>query len=113
MFSKNADEAFAGVFKNSIQETVAGIVGENPAKALLFHLNFPESADHPAEFSRKLRAVLLAGSPIIEVAIIKRLWINIGMFSVHAEEPGSFEERVVRAKELFSERQKHREVVAK
>jgi len=111
--NKVAEDGFSGVFREAIQETIQGIVGENPAKALLYHLKFPESANEPAEFARNLRAVLLAGSPMIEAAIMKQLWNNIGMFSVHANEPGSFEERVRRARELFSERQKHLEVVAR
>ena len=113
MSNKNVGEAFSGVFKESILETIQSIVGENPAKALLFHLKFPESADEPAEFARNLRAVLLAGSPMIEAAIMKQLWNNIGMFSVHTNEPGSFEQRVGRARELYAERQKHLQVVAR
>lgn len=112
MPDKHAGEGFIRVFKESVQESIQGIVGENPSKALLYYLKFPESAERPDEFVANLRAVLLAGSPVVENAIIKQLWNNIGMFSVHANEPGSFEERVERARELFSEKQNHYQVVA-
>ncbi len=54
-----------------------------------------------------------AGRPIVEVAIVKRLWDKMGLFLIHASDPGSFEERVSRARELFSERQRQRQVVAR
>lgn len=113
MLNKDAETGFDRVFRDSIRESVEGIVGEGASKALLFYLKFPESADRPGEFVANLRSILLAGSPVVEIAIMKQLWNNIGMFSVHFGEQGTFEERVARAKELYSQRQRHMEVVAK
>jgi len=48
---------------------------------------------------------------MVEVAILKRLWDKMGLFLVHASEPGSFEERVGRARGPFTERQRQRQVV--
>ena len=60
-----------------------------------------------------MREVLRAGSPMVEVAIVKRLWDKMGLILVHTSEPRSFEDRVARARVLFSERQKQRQVVAR
>jgi len=113
VFNKNQDERFIEVFKASIQETMQSLIGESPSKALLFHLKFPESAERPTEFSANLRTVLRDGSPVVENAILKRLWDKMGLFLVHASESGSFVERVGRARELYAERQKQRQVFAR
>ena len=55
MSKKNVDERFIEVFAESIHETLQDIVGESPAKALLFHLNFPESAAVHGEAEEGLR----------------------------------------------------------
>ena len=106
------ESRFTEIFKESIKETIQDIVGQSPSQALLFHLGFPGSAERPAEFDKNLRAILLAGSSMMELAIVKRLWDKMGLFLIHANEPGSFEERITRARELFSERQKQRQVFA-
>ncbi len=110
----NDDERrFLEVFKESIQETIQGIVGENPGRALLFHLKFPQSAEKPDEFGRNLRAVLLAGSPIVEVAIVKRLWDKMGLLPARSNEQSSFEESVRKARQVFGGRQVQHQVFAR
>lgn len=111
MFDRNEDERFVGVLRDSIQEAMQGIVGDQACRALLFHTGFPETVARPGEFAKNLRAILLTGSSVVEIAIIKKLWDKMGLFLVHADEPGSFEQRVARAKELFSMRQQ--QVVAR
>lgn len=105
MLDRNENERFTEILRESIQEAMQGIVGDQAARALLYHVKFPESAGKPAEFAKNLQAILLTGSPVVEIAIVKRLWDKMGLFLVHADEPGSFEQRVGRARELYSQRQ--------
>ena len=104
MSKKNVDERFIEVFAESIHETLQDIVGESPAQALLFHLNFPESAKRSDEFAMNLRGLLRDGSPVVETAMVKRLWSNLGLVPVRMSD--SFVDRIRRARELFEEKQK-------
>jgi hypothetical protein len=103
---KNVDERFIEVFAESIQETLRDIVGESPAHALLFHLNFPESAARSDEFATNLRMLLRDGSSVIENAIVKRLWDKLGLVPAQMSDSASFVERIRRARQAFEERQK-------
>ena len=106
MSKKNVDERFIEVFAESIHETLQDIVGESPAQALLFHLNFPESAKRSDEFARNLRGLLRDGSPVVETAMVKRLWSKLGLVPVRMSDSASFVDRIRRARELFEEKQK-------
>jgi len=103
---KNIDERFIDIFAESIHETLQDIVGESPAQALLFHLNFPESAKRSDEFVIRLRGLLRDGSPVVENAMAKRLWSKLGLVPVHMSDSASFVERIRRARQLFEEKQK-------
>ena len=106
MSKKNVDERFVEIFAESIHETLQDIVGESPAQALLFHLNFPESVKRSDEFAVNLRGLLRDGSPVVESAMVKRLWSKLGLAPVHMSDSASFVERIRRARELFEEKQK-------
>jgi len=110
---KNLEERFIDIFAESIHETLHDIVGESPAQALLFHLNFPESAKRSDEFVIKLRGLLRDGSPVVENAMVKRLWSKLGLVPVHMSDSASFVERIRRARQLFEEKQKKLQAVSR
>ena len=106
MSKRNVDERFIEIFAESVQETLRDIVGESPAQALLFHLNFPESAGRSAEFATNLSSLLRDGSPAVESAIVKRLWEKLGLVPPRMSDSATFVERIRRSRELFEEKQK-------
>ncbi len=113
MSKKNVDERFIEIFAESIHEALQDIVGESPAKALLFHLNFPESAKQSDEFATNLRRLLRDGSPVVENAMVKRLWSKLGLMPVHMSDSASFVERIRRARELFEEKERKLKAVSR
>jgi hypothetical protein len=110
---KNVDERFIEIFAEAIHETLQDIVGESPAQALLFHLNFPESAKRSDEFAVKLRGLLRDGSPVVESAMVKRLWTKLGLVPVHMSDSASFVDSIRRARELFEEKQRKAQAVSR
>ena len=113
MSKKNVDEHFIEIFAESIHETLQDIVGESPAQALLFHLNFPESAKQFDEFAINLRGLLRDGSPVVENAMVKRLWSKLGLVPGHISDSTSFVAAIRRARELFEEKQKKLQAVSR
>jgi hypothetical protein len=103
---KDADERFIEIFAEAVHETLRDIVGESPAQALLFHLNFPESAKQSDKFAASLRGLLRDGSSVVENAMVKRLWSKLGLAPADMIDSASFVDRIRRAKELFEEKQR-------
>ena len=97
--SASEDVSFDDIFRASVEEGMARVLGIDGTKAILFHLDL-RTLDSPKKFHDKLTAIFGAGAPSLERVILQHLHEALGIRPDSPKE--DFVSQVERARHAFS-----------
>jgi hypothetical protein len=91
---------FYPMLKESVEETLGGVLGTNVSHALLHYVPLPSSSEELKDFQSALATVLGTGSAVVERLIVRDLYKRMGLTQ---EKDGDFERQILQAEKALQE----------